>query len=356
MYVCVLCDVCVREWFEQFRLIVEAIWLTNTIYTLPSMRRERLNLLPFRNSVAIQFVSFALVEVFWNLFTLSSSSCYTSAVCVAASFLFVFVLCCFFIASCASYLLYAYCVLYEVWCICLCSKLWFLTSRVWIETLRSSVVCGARFCKVFLFSFFFCSRLFICLFVPLSVDFFIFFHKFYTKFCVFISSELLHRFTYLFLFGNRIVHTFLPWPFEPKTSQKLIDDHWETANSAKSVTLRFNVDFIVEWTTVYFQISNLSAFAKIREKTLRFEREKKSTGRTKKNCCQSQKSPKYIDADQKSRWFWQWQIKYIAYSVITTNPVEIQLSVLKLYNIYQTKSIDLNAKHQLMIDLWTFEQ
>lgn len=60
-------------------------------------------------------------------------------------------------------------VLYEVWCICLCSKLWFLTSRVWIETLRSSVVCGARFCKVFLFFvFFFGLFSFVCLFVPLN--------------------------------------------------------------------------------------------------------------------------------------------------------------------------------------------
>lgn len=52
-----------------------------------------------------------------------------------------------------------------IWCICaVCAlKLWFLTSRQSIETLRSSVVCGARFCKVFLFFCFFflvCSSVF----------------------------------------------------------------------------------------------------------------------------------------------------------------------------------------------------
>lgn len=53
-------------------------------------------------------------------------------------------------------------------------KLWFLTSRDSIETLRSSVVCGARFCKVFHFCFFFSFFLFVFILLVVFVVFFFF--------------------------------------------------------------------------------------------------------------------------------------------------------------------------------------
>lgn len=116
--------------------------------------------------VCIVFVSLPLVEVFripsvvgrhiWPV-------CFLRLL-VFFLLLFVFVLFAYFVslslASCAAriYTLSAVFVQFVL-------KLWFLTSRDSIETLCSSVVCGARFCKVFLFSFFF-SLVLYCFVIP----------------------------------------------------------------------------------------------------------------------------------------------------------------------------------------------
>lgn len=153
-------------------------------------------------------------------------------------------------------------VLYEVWCICLCSKLWFLTSRVWIETLRSSVVCGARFCKVFLFFvFFFGLFSFVCLFVPLNAfhtqnlrtDHYCYFLRAIdANFCIVYKSSIC---MFFFEMNDLFVNP-LSW-HRPHFNQNNITRKafciFTKRKCGKSVTLHLNVDFI-QWSTSCSQI------------------------------------------------------------------------------------------------------
>lgn len=165
------------------------------------------------------FHCFRLFSTHWNLL---KRSVVGRCICSCVFFFFYFV--CFH----SAFFLYfigsvcfvsTHCVLESGVFVQFVLKLWFLTSQDSIETLRSSVVCGARFCKVSLFCFFFS----FCFVIPLVT----FLRSNSYQFCTSMSIAVFFRLFFFRLINHYKfwIHLQWQWMFDERKFRKIFGNY-----------------------------------------------------------------------------------------------------------------------------------